>query len=37
MSFYSISEFIKDHYPEYWGYVEYDADECAIIHRVKDE
>lgn len=37
MSFYSIADFIKDYYPEYWGYVEYDAEKCAVIHKVKDE
>ena len=37
MSFYSIADFIKDYYPEYWGHVEYDAEKCAVIHKVKDE
>ena len=37
MSFYSIAEFIKEYYPEYWGYVEYDAESCAIIRKVQDE
>ena len=37
MSFYSIAEFIKEYYPEYWGYVEYDAESCAIICKVQDE
>ena len=37
MSFYSIAEFIKEYYPQYWGYVEYDAESCAIIRKVQDE
>ena len=37
MSFYSIAEFIKEYYPQYWGYVEYDAGSCAIIRKVQDE
>ena len=37
MSFYSISEFIREYYPDYWGYVEYDADKCVRIHRVQDD
>ena len=37
MSFYSIAEFIKEYYPQYWGYVEYDAESCAIICKVQDE
>lgn len=37
MSFYSISDFIKDNYPEYWGYQSYPANQCAPICKVKDE
>lgn len=37
MSFYSIAEFIREYYPEYWGYAEYDAESCAIIHKVQDD
>jgi ribA/ribD-fused uncharacterized protein len=37
MSFYSIAKFIQEYYPEYWGYVEYDAESCAIIRKVQDE
>lgn len=37
MSFYSISEFIRDNYPEYWGIQSYPASECVRIHKVAEE
>ena len=37
MSFYSISEFIREDYPEYWGIQTYPAAECVRIHKVEEE
>ena len=37
MSFYSISEFIRTNYPEYWGWQTYPATECIRIHKVDEE
>ena len=37
MSFYSISDFIRDNYPEYWGIQSYPASECVRILKVADE
>ena len=37
MSFYSISDFIKENYPQYWGYESYDPSTCVRIHKVDDE
>ena len=37
MSFYSISKFIKEHYPQYYGYASYPQAECVTIHKVDDE
>ena len=37
MSFYSISEFIRTNYPEYWGWQTYPATECVRIHKVDEE
>ncbi len=37
MSFYSVSEFIKEFYPEYWGFQSYPADQCAIVHKIDEE
>lgn len=37
MSAYSVVDFIKEFYPEYYGYQSYPADKCAIIHKVKEE
>ena len=37
MSFYSISEFIRDNYPEYWGLQSYPANQCARIHKIDEE
>lgn len=36
-SFYSISEFIKEHYPQYYGYVSYPREQCVTIHKVDGE
>ena len=37
MSYYSISEFIKEHYPQYYGYVSYPREQCVTIHKVDGE
>ena len=37
MSFYSISDFIRENYPEYWGIQTYLAAECVRIHKVEEE
>ena len=37
MSFYSISSFIKEFYPQYYGYVTYPKSECVTIHKVEGE
>ena len=37
MSFYSISEFIRNNYPEYWGIQTYPAAECVRIHKIDEE
>ena len=37
MSFYSISDFIRDNYPEYWGIQSYPASECVRILKVAQE
>jgi ribA/ribD-fused uncharacterized protein len=37
MSFYSISVFIRENYPEYWGLQSYPADQCVRIHKIDEE
>lgn len=37
MSFYSIADFIKEYYPEYYGIETYTIAECIPIRKVKDE
>lgn len=37
MSFYSISDFIRENYPEYWGLQSYPAAECVRIHKIDEE
>lgn len=37
MSFYSIVDFIKQYYPQYYGIESYQVEECVTIHKVKDE
>ena len=37
MSFYSISGFIKEFYPQYYGYKTYPKSQCVTIHKVKGE
>ena len=37
MSFYSISDFIRENYPEYWGLQSYPADQCVKIHKIHEE
>lgn len=37
MSFYSVDGFIKEFYPQYWGYKEYPEDKVARIHKVKEQ
>lgn len=36
MSFYSVDQFIKDFYPQYWGYQEYPQDKTVCIRKVKE-
>ena len=37
MSFYSISDFIRENYPEYWGMQSYPANQCVRIHKIDEE
>ena len=37
MSFYSISEYIKEFYPQYYGYATYPKSQCVTIHKVDGE
>ena len=37
MSFYSISDFIRENYPEYWGIQTYPAADCVRIHKIDGE
>ena len=37
MSFYSISEFIRENYPEYWGLQSYPANQCVRIYKIDEE
>lgn len=37
MNFYSIDQFIRDNYPQYWGYQSYPQKECVRIHKVNEE
>ena len=37
MSFYSIADFIRVNYPEYWGLQSYPAAECVRIHKIDEE
>ena len=37
MSFYSISDFIRENYPEYWGVQSYPATKCVRVHKVDEE
>ena len=37
MSFYSISDFIRENYPDYWGLQSYPADQCVRIHKIDEE
>ena len=37
MSFYSISVFIRENYPDYWGLQSYPADQCVRIHKIDEE
>lgn len=37
MSFYSISDFIRDNYPEYWGIQTYPVVDCIRIHKIDEE
>lgn len=37
MSFYSISDYIRENYPEYWGIQSYPAAQCITIHKVEEE
>ncbi len=37
MSFYSITHFIKEFYPQYYGVQSYPASKCITIHKIDDE
>ena len=37
MSFYSISDYIRENYPEYWGMQSYPANQCVRIHKIDEE
>ena len=37
MSFYSISDFIRENYPEYWGIQTYPVAKCVRIHKRDEE
>lgn len=37
MSFYSIADFIRENYPEYWGIQTYPSNICVRIHKVNEE
>ena len=37
MSFYSIADFIKEFYPQYYGYSTYPKSECVVVHKVAEE
>lgn len=37
MSFYSIDQFIRENYPQYWGYESYPQEQCVCIRKVSDE
>lgn len=37
MSFYSVVDFIRENYPEYFGVKEYRADECVRIWKIEEE
>jgi len=36
-SFYSVADFIREYYPQYWGFESYPQSECVTIHKVTDE
>lgn len=37
MSFYSVADFIRENYPDYWGMQSYPPNECIRIHKVSEE
>lgn len=37
MSFYSVDGFIREFYPQYWGYQNYPASQVACIRKVNEE
>lgn len=37
MSFYSIAPFVKEFYPQYYGYETYPQKECVTVHKVNEE
>ena len=37
MSFYSIAGFIKEFFPQYYGYSTYPKSECVVVHKVAEE
>lgn len=36
-NFYGVAPFIYDHYPQYWGIHEYDADKCVAFKEIDGE
>lgn len=36
-SFYSVADFIREYYPEYWGLQIYSQSECVTIHKITDD
>ena len=37
MSFYSIADYIKEFYPQYYGWSAYPQAECVTVHKVDEE
>ena len=37
MSFYSIADFVRENYPEYWGLQSYPAGQCVRIYKIDEE
>lgn len=37
MGKHSISQFIEEFYPQYWGYQSYPANKCVRIHKIDEE
>ena len=37
MSFYSVASFIKENYPQYFGYTTYPMSECVCLKKISEE